>query len=191
MVQSRRRTSLLGMLALIVGAAALVLAKFNPTGIETVPNLPVTLRLSTAAAIAATALGLIAFLAAASSARTGAGLPFGALLVGVFALLLAWKPNLLTMIHPSAPAPAKSTPAVSAQAPRNRRRRKNLSIESKRSLTLTSRRPPRPRRRTQTCILCRPIHRTPRHLQRQPQRLSMARRPSVRHVRSWKRRAMP
>lgn len=116
MVRSRRRTSLLGMLALIVGAAALVLTKFNPTGIETVPNLPIALRLSTAAAIAATALGLIAFLAAASSPRTGAGLPFVAILVGAGALLFAWKPNLLTMIHQSAP-PAKAAPAVSAQAP--------------------------------------------------------------------------
>ena len=139
MVQSRRRTSLLGMLALIVGAAALVLTKFNPTGIEIVPNLPVTLRLSTAAAIAATGLGLIAFLAAASSARTGAGLPFVALLVGTVALLLGWQPNLLTMIHHSAPAGKTCTGSVRPRLPRNRRHRKNPSIESRRFSTLTSR----------------------------------------------------
>lgn len=117
MVRSRRRKSLLGMLALLMGAVALVLTKFNPTGIETVPNLPITLRLSTAAAIAATALALIAFLAAASSARTGAGLPFTAVLVGAAALLLAWKPNLLSMIHRPALPPAKPASVVAAKPP--------------------------------------------------------------------------
>lgn len=115
MVQSRRRTSLLGILALLAGAAALVLTRFNPTGIETVPNLPMPLRLSTAAAIVATALALIAFLAAASSRRTGTGLPLFAILVGGFALLLAWKPHLLAR---SAASPAaKPAPMIAAPPP--------------------------------------------------------------------------
>jgi hypothetical protein len=113
MVQSRRRTSLLGLLALIAGAAALVLTRFNPTGIETVPNLPVTLKLPAAAAIVATALALIAFLAAASSRRTATGVPLFAILVGGAALVLAFKPHLLT--RPSAPAALKPTPAPSVQ----------------------------------------------------------------------------
>jgi hypothetical protein len=115
MVQSRRRTSLLGILALLAGAAALILTRFNPTGIETVPNLPMPLRLSTAAAIGATALALIAFLAAASSRRTGTGLPMFAILVGGFALLLAWKPHLLAR---SAASPsAKPVPMIAAPPP--------------------------------------------------------------------------
>lgn len=116
MVRSRRRTSLLGILALLGGMTALVLTKFNPTGIENVPHLPIALRLSAGVAIAATALALIAFLAAASSPRTGAGLPLAALLVGAVALLLTWKPNLLTMIRPPVPAP-KPAPTIAAQPP--------------------------------------------------------------------------
>jgi hypothetical protein len=110
MVQSRRRTSLLGILALLAGAVALALTRFNPTGIETVPNLPVPLKLPAAAAIVATALALIAFLAAASSRRTGTGVPLFAILLGGAALVFAFKPHLLT--RPSAPKP---TPAPAAQ----------------------------------------------------------------------------
>lgn len=112
MIRSRRRMSLLGVLALLAGGVALVLTKFNPTGIETVPNLPISVRLPTAAAIAATALALLAFLLAASSARTGAGLPLVALLVGSIALLMAWKPNLWSMIRPPAPAPKPAVPTA-------------------------------------------------------------------------------
>lgn len=113
MVQSRRRTSLLGLLALVAGAAALTLTRFNPTGIETVPNLPVALKLPAAAAVAATALALVAFLAAASSRRTGTGVPLFAILLGGTALVLAFKPHLFT--RPAAPPPAKPTPAPAAQ----------------------------------------------------------------------------
>jgi hypothetical protein len=113
MVHSRRRTSLLGILGLLAGAVALALTRFNPTGIETVPNLPVTLKLSVAAAIVATALALIAFLAAASSRRTGTGVPLFAILLGGAALVLAFKPHLLT--RPPATAAARPTPVPSAQ----------------------------------------------------------------------------
>lgn len=112
MVRSRRRSSFLGALALLTGAAALVLTRFNPTGIETVPNLPVAIRFPTAVAIAATVLALLAFLLAASSPRTGAGLPFVALLVGATALLLALKPDLFTLIHSRLSAAKPATPAL-------------------------------------------------------------------------------
>jgi len=105
--------SLLGILALVAGATALVLTKFNPTGIETVPNLPMKLPLAAGVAIAAVALALIAFLAAASSPRTGTGIPLLAIVICGGAVLLSWKPNPLT--RRVAPAPVKPAPSATTE----------------------------------------------------------------------------
>lgn len=113
MVESRRRMSLLGILALVAGAAALVLTKFNPTRFETVPNLPVKLPFALGVAIAAGALALIAFLAAASSPRTGTGIPLLAILICGGAVLLSLKPNLLS--RRTAPAPMKPAPSPTTE----------------------------------------------------------------------------
>ena len=113
MVQSRRRRSLLGALALIAGLAALCLTKFNPTGIETVHAGPITLPFGTALAVGASALAMLAFLAAASSTRTGTGLPLLALLVCACTFLLAWKPTFFKRASP----PPAAKPLVTAKAP--------------------------------------------------------------------------
>lgn len=121
MVRSRRRSSWLGLLALVGGAVALVLTRYNPTGVQSIAFLQVPVRLSVAVAIAATGLALVAFVAAASSPRTGAGLPLFSLLVGACALLLALKPDLQKIRRAAAPAPTPApaaAPTPSAQAPK-------------------------------------------------------------------------
>jgi hypothetical protein len=109
MIESRRRISLLGLLALLGGLAALLLTKFNPTPWQTVPiGTAATVPLGTVVAIAAAALSLIAFARAAASPRTGTALPAVSILVCAAAVVLALKPNLFR---------ARSAPAGPPAAP--------------------------------------------------------------------------
>lgn len=121
MVVSRRRTSLLGVLALLSGVAALVLTKFNPTPWQVVTVGSMTLPLGAAVALGAAAVALLAFLAAASSPRTGTGLPVVAILVCAAALALAFKPGLFARrAAPAAaakPAGPTTAPASEADSP--------------------------------------------------------------------------
>ena len=117
MVESKRRSSLLGALALLGGIAAAVLIKFNPTGVSSVAMGPITLSLPVTVGAASLLVALIAFLAAASSPRTGTGLPILAVLICGGASLVAYKPDLLARFtRPAAPPPAQPAPAA-VQAP--------------------------------------------------------------------------
>ncbi|HSU69198.1 MAG TPA: hypothetical protein VLJ39_20100 [Tepidisphaeraceae bacterium] len=119
MVQPRGRKSFLGLLALLAGIAALVLTRFNPTGISDLPVGSMRLSLPLVVGLAALALAVIAFLAAASSPRTGTGVPILAVLVCAAASFLAWKPGFLGHLHgtQAAPAPAPPPPASVTQQP--------------------------------------------------------------------------
>jgi hypothetical protein len=108
--------SLLGVLALLAGIAAGVLTRFNPTGVSTVtlPVGSVTLPLAVAVGVGAVLLAMIAFLAAAMSARTSTTLPIFAVLACAAVTLLAYKPGLLAHFsRPSTPAPAPAHTPVS------------------------------------------------------------------------------
>jgi hypothetical protein len=118
MVQTRRRTSLIGVVALFIALAALVLARINPTGVETVSIGPLVLRLATFAALLGGLLAVLAFLSSASSRRTGAGLPLLSLLICGCALVLAFKPDLFKRPPPAPPAkPAAAGAKSAAPAP--------------------------------------------------------------------------
>ena len=119
MVKSGRRKSFLGILALLAGAAALVLLKFIPTGISTVTVGPLKFALPAAVGLGALLVASIAFLAAATSPRTGTGLPIFAVLICGTAVALAYYPNLLDNLMKKADKKAVpvATPAATAQQP--------------------------------------------------------------------------
>ncbi|HEY2589597.1 MAG TPA: hypothetical protein VGI81_27880 [Tepidisphaeraceae bacterium] len=107
MVASRRRSSLLGMLALLGGLASLLFTKVHLLSVQTVTIHSIVMPLGIAVGVGAMAVALIAFAGAAASPRTGAGLPIVAILVCAGALVLAFKPNFLS----SRLAPAGNQPA--------------------------------------------------------------------------------
>jgi hypothetical protein len=87
----------------------------NPTGITTVPVGPMKLGLAAAVGLGALLLACIAFLAAATSPRTGTGLPMLAILVCGAAVTLAFYPGLLdnfTKKPDKKPVPAATPPAA-------------------------------------------------------------------------------
>jgi hypothetical protein len=112
MVESQMRKSVLGSLALLAGIAALVLTRFNPTGITMITVGTVKLALPAAVALGASLLAAIAFVAAASSPRTGTGLPILALLVCGGAVLFAFHPDWLSRSPKSNGNPPASTTLV-------------------------------------------------------------------------------
>jgi hypothetical protein len=105
------------MLALLGGAAALILTQFNPTGVSTVHLGPIVTDLPGAVAIGSLALASIAFLAAATSPKTKTGIPIVAVLVCGSAALLNYYPSIARIrLHSPPPAPAAtSTPDVPLQ----------------------------------------------------------------------------
>lgn len=138
MVESRRRRSLLGVIALLAGVAALVLTRFNPTGVTTVPVGPIRLALPVAVAVGALAVALLAFVAAATSPRTGTALPIFAVLVGAGAAVVGYYPGLFThapspTVAPAAPAPpaptVENTPAETPPAEADSRPRQKTIFD--------------------------------------------------------------
>jgi hypothetical protein len=125
MIQSRRRTSILGVIALLAGIAAILMGKLDVQGLPMVNMGPVHLKLVQAIAAGALLVGVIAFLAAASSPRTNAMTPMLATTVCIVAVALAFYPHLFhrtpTLIIKPAPAnpPPVTSPPVQASAPGN------------------------------------------------------------------------
>jgi hypothetical protein len=111
MVQSGRRKSLLGILALLGGVAALVLTRINPTGISVVPVGPLKLSLPAAVGLGALLVASIAFLAAATSAKTGTGLPMLAVLICGVAVALSFYPGLFDRFTKKTEPKVVPTPA--------------------------------------------------------------------------------
>jgi hypothetical protein len=122
MVESRKRKSLLGALALLGGIASLLITHFHLAGARTVTIHSVMLPLGMALAVGAAAVALVALAGAAASPRTGTGLPIAAVVVCAAAVVLAFKPNLwssrgaTSTAQPTTPkaanAPASSPPGA-------------------------------------------------------------------------------
>ena len=87
MIETRTRSSILGSLALLAGAAGIVLKLLKVGGLAAVTVGPVHLTLPAIIACGALLLALIALLAAASSRRTSTAIPLMAILVAATAVV--------------------------------------------------------------------------------------------------------
>jgi hypothetical protein len=115
-VESRRRNSFLGSIALFTGLPALALAWFDFTGFPKVQVGPFELRFVEAIGAAALLLAILSLLLASASKRTGTEIPLAAVVVCAAALGLAHFRHA-TPAPPALPAPGSTPPAAKASAP--------------------------------------------------------------------------
>jgi len=128
-VQSRKRNSILGSIALLLAPAALALNYFDFSGLPTVNVGPFEMKFTMAATIAIATLAVGSFLLASQSRRTGTEIPFAAILVSAGALAAGY-------FHRSVPKPLPPpAPSISAPAPIN-------STSARRSTAKTRPKPP-------------------------------------------------
>jgi hypothetical protein len=116
MVETRRRTSFLGFLALVAGIVGLALTRFDASSFSRVTMGSVSLGLAVAVSLGALAVAVIAFIIAASSPRTGTGLPMAAVLVCGAAVALAYYPSLMSL-HAKTAAPPPPPPGAVSPTP--------------------------------------------------------------------------
>jgi hypothetical protein len=117
-VESRRRNSFLGSIALFTGLPALALAWFDFGGLPKVPVGPFELKFVEAISVAALLLAILSLILASSSRRTGTEIPLVAVLVCGGALGLAhFRHTIPTTPAPSPPAITAPVPAAKMSAP--------------------------------------------------------------------------
>jgi hypothetical protein len=116
-VESRRRNSFLGSLALFTGLPALALAWFDFGGLPKVPVGPFELGFVEAMSAAALLLAILSLVLASSSKRTGTEIPLVAVLVCGGALGLAHFRHKLTPAAPPQAAPAQAAAVQGVAAP--------------------------------------------------------------------------
>lgn len=109
-VESRRRNSFLGSIALFTGLPALALAWFDFSGLPKVPVGPFQLKFVEAISAAALLLGILSLVLASASRRTGTEIPLVAVLACGAALGLAHFRHAM----PAAPPPPPAAPATPA-----------------------------------------------------------------------------
>ena len=122
MVETRRRTSVLGLLALLAGIVGFGLTRFDASTFPRVTLGSLNLGLAVAICLGALVVAIVAFLAAASSPRTGTGLPMIAVLVCGAAVVLAYYPRLISLhakmaVPPPPPAAVSPTPDATTTTP--------------------------------------------------------------------------
>lgn len=108
-VESKKRNSFLGSIALMLALPVLALNWFGFSGLPGVDVGPYRLRFETAAAVGVTGFAVLAALLAGRSRRTGTEIPVAAVLVGAVALGVGYFKHRAAAS--SAPAPAAGTPA--------------------------------------------------------------------------------
>lgn len=119
-VESKKRNSILGSLALLAGFGAIALSAIDVSGLPTVNAGAWTLPFALALDVGVGALALVAFLLSAKSRRTGTEIPGAALVVaiaagGIFYFRHRPPPAPVTAPHTAIPATA---PAVTTSLPR-------------------------------------------------------------------------
>jgi hypothetical protein len=127
LVQSKKRNSILGSIALLVAVPAVGLNYFTFSGLPNVAVGPFELHFPTAVAAGVTALALLSLLLASASRRTGTEVPLAALMVGVVALGIGYfrhrpapaAPTASTAAPTPAQAPAPQTATVQKPAPKS------------------------------------------------------------------------
>jgi hypothetical protein len=118
-VESRKRNSILGSIALLLAPAALALNYFDFSGLPNVNVGPFEMKFTMAATIAIATLAVLSFLLASQSRRTGTEIPFAAILVSAAALAAGYFHRAVPKTLPP-PAPTTSTPAAINSAPARR-----------------------------------------------------------------------
>src|SRR4051794_29194058 len=99
-VESKKRNSILGSLALLLATPTIALNYFDFPGLPDVQMGPFTLHFPIAVAVSVTTLAFLSLLLASRSRRTGTEIPLAALLVSATALGLGY------FRHRAPPAPA-------------------------------------------------------------------------------------
>jgi hypothetical protein len=119
-VESRKRNSILGSIALLLGPAALALNYFDFPGLPSVNVGPFEMKFTMAATLAIATLAVLSFLLASQSRRTGTEIPFAAILVSAAALAAGYFHRATPKpLPPPAPSISKPAPPISTPARRS------------------------------------------------------------------------
>ena len=133
MLESRRRTSVLGIIAILTGVAAAVLSRFHLIDLPTVEIGPVHAAAPLVIGVAGLLVGFVSFIAAAASPRTRTGAPIMAMVICAAAVgFIVYSSGGNPLASPAAPKlpvtlppqiAAPSSPATQPTAPQPARPR--------------------------------------------------------------------